>query len=315
MTEAWHNFPSPGLVTQADGSPFQWLNCAPATWAALTVSQQQGKRPGKGSPWYPTGASLRTQSGDRSGGIMPSTLDATVNRVYGIDLVVRIATVAAVEEALRDGLAVGILHDYSAISAAGMSGSPGFLGAHSSPLFGTRELPSGGVQWLDGDPLYNGRRAGIPKGPKWIDRNVLIRAAGDLELNGPGSITFRQRYGTGMLYAVFTTNPYNPPGRIVEAQDVSTSSAERNNRMIRGMWGVSSAKVQTLQPKQPVYAYPGGPRVTRISSTRPVSVSFLGKAGPSWGSVIVRTGAPYSDGVPRPTGVYVPLAAGPVRNR
>ena len=312
MTEAWHAFPDPGLIAQADGSPYQWQNCAPTTWAALVTSQQQGKRPAKGSPWYPSGASLRTASGDKSGGIIPSLLDYTVNRVYGIDLEVRIATTTAVQQGLDDGLAVGILIDYSPIAAAGLSGSPGFYGNHSVPMFGTRTLPSGAIEWLDADPLYDGRRAGIPKGPKWVSRLTLIKAAGMLVLDSGGQ-TVSQRYGPGHLYAVFTTRPYVPGPTIVTS--APSTAAERANPMILGATGVTTTKVQRLQAGQPLFAHPGGPRVTRISGSVPRSISFVGKAGSSWGQVIVNTGAPYKDGTPRPTGLYVPLSAGPISIR
>lgn len=312
MTQAWHDFPAPGLIPQFDNSAFAAVNCAPSTWAALVVSQQQGKRPAKGSPWYPSGASLRVASGDKSGGIIPSLLDTTVNRVYGIDLVVRIATAAAVEEALGDGLAVGILIDYGPIDDAGLSGSPGFRGSHSVPLFGTQARVGGGRNWLDGDPLYDGRRAGIPKGPKWINRATLVRAAGELALDSSG-VTVAQRHGAGKIYAVFNTRPYVAPPSIVETAPVT--AAERANPMIRGAYGVTTAKVQRLAAGQPLYANPGGPRVTRISGDLPRSVSFVGKAGASWGQVIVNTGRPYADGVTRPTGLYVPLAAGAISNR
>lgn len=311
MAEAWHAFPSPGLIRQFDGSAFASQNCAAATWAMLGVQQQQGKRPAKGAPWYPTGASMRYESGDRSGGIMPSTLDIALNREYGIDLDVRIATVASVREALRDRRAVGALVRYKAISDAGHSGSPGFIGNHSVDLAGILEPPSGTERVLDLDPLYDGRRAGIPKGPQWIEGSTIWRAAGDLILDDSG-VTVRQRYGSGRVYAVFTSTSY-VPSKVVE--DAPATAADKENQMIRGAWGVTSAKVQKLQPGQPLYVSPGGRRITRVSSTKPVFVSFMGKVGTSWGAVLVRTAAPYADGIGRPTIVYTPFAAGLVSNR
>lgn len=277
----------------------------------LGVQQQQGKRPAKGAPWYPTGASMRYESGDRSGGIMPSTLDIALNREYGIDLDVRIATVASVREALRDRRAVGALVRYKAISDAGHSGSPGFIGNHSVDLAGILEPPSGTERVLDLDPLYDGRRAGIPKGPQWIEGSTIWRAAGDLILDDSG-VTVRQRYGSGRVYAVFTSTSY-VPSKVVE--DAPATAADKENQMIRGAWGVTSAKVQKLQPGQPLYVSPGGRRITRVSSTKPVFVSFMGKVGTSWGAVLVRTAAPYADGIGRPTIVYTPFAAGLVSNR
>ena len=310
MTTAWHDFPSPGLIPQGDGSTFQWSNCAAATWAGLVVSQQQGKRPAKGSPWYPTGASLRQQSGDRSGGITPSLLDATVIREYGIDLDVRIASLSVVRSRLAAGYAVGVLIGYGPIADAGLSGSPGFRGAHSIGLYGDREIPNGTHQWLDADPLYDGRRAGIPKGPQWVAESTIVKAAGSLVLDGSGT-TVRQRYGSGMLYVVLTTVPYHPPVQLVES--APASAAERTYPMIAPAWSVTSGKVQRLPKGQPLFRSPGGPRVTRMSRT--ASVTYVGKAGRNWSAVLVQTGSPYADKVTRPTVLYVPLAAGPVTNR
>lgn len=307
MTEAWHDFP---LITQLDGSAFAGSNCAPTSWANMLVSQQRGHRPAKGSPWYPSGRSLRNQSGDTSGGITPSLLDYTVNRVYGIDNEVRIATLATVQQHLDDGYAMVVLLDYSAISAAGMSGSPGFGGAHSITVVGTKVV-NGTVRWLDGDPLYDGRRAGIPKGWQWIDRSVILRAAQDLSLGN--GMTVRQQYGPGMLYVVFAARPSAQPPLIVE--NAPATDAQKRYKMIAPAWRVTSGKVMRLQAGQPLFKYPGGPRVTKVSGTRPVSVSFLGYAGPNWAMVLVNTAVPYKDGVLRPTGVYVPRSAGPVSNR
>lgn len=315
MTEAWHAFPSPGLIKQLDGSLFAGSNCAAATWAGLIVAQQQGKHPAKGSPWYPSGSSMRVASGDRSGGILPSVLDATTNRVYGIDLEVRIATVAGVQKRLDDGFAVGNLLQYRPLSDAGYSNSPGFYGAHSEGVYGTR-VHNGVIEWLMADPLADGRRDGITRGMEWIPRTVVVKADGALVIDKLGT-TMNEQYGPGHIFAVFTTRSYHPtvppipsPGVVLSAP---ASAEERANPMLRGAYGVTSSRVMRLAQGQPVFASPGGPRVTSMSKI--ASVSFLGKAGSNWGAVLIGTGIPYTDKVQRPTGLYVPLAAGPVTNR
>lgn len=321
MTECWRSFPDPGLIKQADGSAYQWQNCAPSSWSTLIVSDQHGHRPDKGSPWYPSGASLRKASGDTSGGIMPSTLDATVQRVYGLDYVVRIATKAAVQSALDRGTPVVILVKYGAIDDTALSGSPGFRGNHSIPLLGTSRRPDGSIDWLSGDPLYDGRRSGIPKGPHWLHRSTLVKAAGDLVLDSSGQ-TVRQRYGTDFVYAVFGNHTYTPgapaptPAPLPGVVDSAPASAdERANRMIRGAYGVTSTRVQRLQPGQPLFGSPAGPRVSKIMGDKAVSLTYLGKVGNDWGMVIAMSSVPYKDHVRRPTGLYVPLAAGAVSNR
>ena len=309
MTESWHIFPPIGLIAQADGSPFQWSNCAPTTWAMLAAQERQGRRPARGTPWFPTGASLPKASGDRSGGILPSQLDQTLNRVYGIDLTPRIATFAAVEQGLRQRIPTGILISYGPIADAGMSGSPGFRGNHSLDLFGIRELPNGSNQYLDADPLYDGRRPGIPKGPKWISAST-IRHAGEMLEMYPGGPRLRNTH-PGMLWIVQGTRPEDPDPAVVDGAPVT--AAERSWPMIRGAWGVTSDRVQHLSINQPLYAHPGGPRVTRMSKT--AFVTFLGSLGPNWGAVLIGTGIPYSDKKVRPTGLAVPLDAGTITHR
>ena len=76
---------------------------------------------------------------------------------------------------------------------------------------------------------------------------------------------------------------------------------------------VSSSHVMKLQAGQPLYRYPGGPRVTAMSKAGPVP--YMGTAGSGWRAVQVTTGAPYVDHIARRTIVYVPAAAGPVEAR
>lgn len=327
--EAWHSFPHaakiPGLIIQGDGSAFQWSNCAAATWAGLVVSQQQGHRPSRGYPWYPTGASVRNASGDRSGGILPTTLDVTMNRVYGIDLDVRIATIETVQSKLDHHFASGLLVQYWPISQAGLSGSPGFMGAHSVGLYGTRTV-NGVIQWLVGDPLYDGRRPAIYRGMRWISRSIMIKAGLALVIDGAGT-TMRERFGSQRLYSVFTTRPYittPAPGPTPAPLPVPagphvvlsapTTADERLNPMLRSAYGVTSTRIMRLAQNQPLFKHPGGPRVTRMAAKG--AVTFLGYGDTnSWAEVLVKTGSPYKDKQGRPTGLWVPADAGPVDNR
>ena len=72
-----------GIIPQLDGirCPIHPAghgggNCGAASEAERIVSQQKGVRPGKGTPWQPTGASIRRETGDHSGGLMPSQTTA-----------------------------------------------------------------------------------------------------------------------------------------------------------------------------------------------------------------------------------------------
>ncbi len=86
--------------------------------------------------------------------------------------------------------------------------------------------------------------------------------------------------------------------------------AERNVMINEAGLTVVSSHVKTLAQGQPLFRYPGGPRMTSMSKTGPVE--YFGSAGKGWSAVRVLTGAAYADGVQRPTVLYVPSAAGPV---
>ncbi len=316
---AWRSFLGEhGLIIQGDGSAYQWLNCAAATWAGLIVAMRAGSKPLRGSPWHPSGASIRSASGDRSGGILPSVLDAVANRVYALDLIPRIAKIPTVQALLEQRYPLGLLVDYGPIDdTPGMSGSPGFREAHSIGVYGTQLDSSVGTQWLDADPLYDNRRPGIPDGMKWASKSVLIRAGQALMV---GDSSVRERYGSDSLYivqpsfrllpATSTPTPLPPTGIVVSAP---ATAEEKLNPMVRGAYGVTSSKVMRLAKGQPVYANPGGPRVTAMSAA--AAVSYIGPVGPNWALVLVGTGSPYADKATRPTGVYVPRSAGTVLNR
>jgi len=76
---------------------------------------------------------------------------------------------------------------------------------------------------------------------------------------------------------------------------------------------VTSSHVMSLAQGQPLFRYPGGPIVTRMSKA--ASVQYHGTAGGTWRVVRVSTAAPYQDGKMRPTLLYVPGSAGPITAR
>jgi hypothetical protein len=216
---AWRNFRyllhgrNVRLVPQGDGSAFQWLNCACATAAMHILSECQGEYPGEGSPWPPTGASIRAASGDREGGLLASQIDLTSNRVYGIDPDFQITDSGIVIAKLRAGYGATWLHDYSPINAV-KTGSPGFGGNHSAYLadiFGS----AGSIRGLDADPLYDARRAGIPLGPQEIPWSTILRASGLLQIGGG---TLDERYGRGKMYVGFTRIPYRPAAPVASVR-------------------------------------------------------------------------------------------------
>jgi hypothetical protein len=195
------------IIPQFDGSSRAGDNCAPASEAARDIRDRQGVRPSKGSPWPPTGASIRNASSDRSGGMTPRQTAAVSLDVYGLGSDVHIATWREIIDWLRAGGSLTLLVKYRAISAAGKSGSPGFYGSHSIPLCGIKGSGSS-IYIKSGDPLYDGRRRGIPLGPQWIKLSVLRKAATDLILSG--TMTMADKY-PGKAYTSFGLRRYTPP--------------------------------------------------------------------------------------------------------
>jgi hypothetical protein len=195
------------IVPQFDGSARGGDNCAPASEAARAIRNQYGVRPLKGSPWQPTGASIRAASDDRSGGMTPSQTTAVTRRVYGIDADIRIAYWSEINAWLRKGGTLTLLVRYLPIAQAGKSGSPGFYGNHSIPIIGIRGTGTG-IEYSSGDPLYCGRRPGIPEGAQWLTVGTVKKAAAQLELSA--GVTMAQRY-PGQAYVVFSTKTWNPP--------------------------------------------------------------------------------------------------------
>lgn len=188
-----------GIIPQFDGSTFAGTNCGPASEAMRVVSQQQGKRPSKGSPWYPTGASIRRETGDTSGGTNPSQTTRASFNEYGVPFAApRIRAWRDVTDRLDSGYAVDLLVGYGPIDDY-LSGSPGFRGNHRIVLVGYNKLSSG-LKLLSADPLYDGRRSNIPLGAKWIPQSVLVKAAGALRTDGVH--TLNSTHGNGMAYFI-----------------------------------------------------------------------------------------------------------------
>ncbi len=169
-----------GIIPQFDGSRYASTNCGPASEAMRIVSQQKGARPAKGTPWQPTGASIRRETGDTSGGTNPYQTTRASQAEYGIaHAAPRIAAFSSLLDYLIKGYAVDLLVGYGPITDY-KSGSPGFRGNHRIVLVG-RNTDSRTL--LSADPLYDGRRSGIPKGPQWIPQSVIYKAAGALVLD------------------------------------------------------------------------------------------------------------------------------------
>lgn len=84
--------------------------------------------------------------------------------------------------------------------------------------------------------------------------------------------------------------------------------------MIRYAAVGSTTSRMRLRASQPLYATPGGSKVTALAHAG--DVPYIGLAGQAdghpWRAVLIGTGRPYADGVRRPTILYVPASAGEV---
>ena len=169
-----------GIIPQFDGSRYASTNCGCASEAMRVASQQKGVRPPRGTPWQPTGRSIRAETGDTKGGTNPAQTMAASQREYGTPHAAsRISSFGDVMQKLSAGYAVDLLVGYGPINDH-KSGSPGFRGNHRLVLVGRN---SDKRLLLSADPLYDGRRSGIPKGPQWIPQTVMYNAAGALVLD------------------------------------------------------------------------------------------------------------------------------------
>lgn len=82
-----------------------------------------------------------------------------------------------VRGAVAAGRAVQICLDYGKFNdLPGRTGDPNFRLGHSVLVRGQRRR-NGVVQWKLYDPLDDGRRAEIPRGPRWVSRRKITRAA------------------------------------------------------------------------------------------------------------------------------------------
>ena len=180
-----------GVIPQFDGSTYAGTNCGACSEAARVVSQTKNVRPSKGSPWPPTGASIRRETGDTSGGLNPGQTTRASYNEYGVPHATpRIAAKSIVRDKAAAGYAVDLLVAYGPIDDY-LSGSPGFRGNHRGVILGTNTDTR---KFLWSDSLYDGRRSGIPLGVRWIPWSVIFDAASKLDLGGGTRLYARYGY-------------------------------------------------------------------------------------------------------------------------
>ena len=96
---------------------------------------------------------------------------------------------ADVRQAVRAGRPVHLGIDYGRFGdlMGGTVGDPAFRGGHSVLVCGQRQR-RGRVEWRLFDPLDDGRTPRTPKGPRWVPRAALTRAAVVLANGDPDRI-------------------------------------------------------------------------------------------------------------------------------
>lgn len=104
----------------------------------------------------------------------------------------RKSNVESVKKAVSKGAFVQLAIDYGVLNdRLGRTGDPNFRGGHSVGVMGEKKVGSN-VMWRLFDPLDDGRRAGIPKGPRWVKRSDLVAA---LKAFGTGGFIYAGVWG------------------------------------------------------------------------------------------------------------------------
>lgn len=151
-------------------------DCGPRSWQMGIDARTRGRV-------HHTIAWLRNRG--RVPGPVPTSIDDARKAIDGLAVpgrsplrYYRRRKVAGVRKAVRAGFPVQLGIDYGAFNRLQRkrTGDPNFSGGHSVLVYGQRDGKRG-VEWQLFDPLDDGRRAGIPRGPRWVPRKHLIKAA------------------------------------------------------------------------------------------------------------------------------------------
>jgi hypothetical protein len=165
----------PAFRKQGDGSRCQWSNCNPASHAMASDRHRRGCDPHNHHGWPPKPPEVRNQIGGGCGGTNLEENKAAVRHLYEVNLDIRYQIpFRSFKSLIRSGRGAVIPIQYSVISGTRFDASPGFRGGHA--VYVNERRKSDG-KFLVYDPLADGRRRGIPKGPQWWPARLLRRAA------------------------------------------------------------------------------------------------------------------------------------------
>ena len=168
----------PTFRKQGDGTRCQWSNCNPASHAMAADRHREGADPHNEHGWKPTPSEIRTriiQVYNDWGGTSLDENDHAVQHLYNVDMAIRYNVPwTTFRSMIISGRGAVVSIQYSVIAPTRYDASPGFTGGHAVYV---NERRSYDGRFLVYDPLADGRRAGIPKGPQWWPANLLQAAA------------------------------------------------------------------------------------------------------------------------------------------
>jgi hypothetical protein len=166
----------PTFRKQGDGSRCQWTNCNPASHAMASDRHRRGVDPRNEHGWLPTPVEIRNRiSPTHCGGTDLDENDLAVQHLYGVNMDVRYnVPMATFRSLIISGRGAVVPIWYGVIAPTKFDASPGFTGGHA--VYINERRASDGAYYVY-DPLADGRRSGIPKGPQWWPASLLQRAA------------------------------------------------------------------------------------------------------------------------------------------
>jgi hypothetical protein len=137
---------------------------------------RRGIDPANVHGWPPTPSEIRHYiSPTHCGGTTQEQNKAAVAHLYGVTMTLRYQVPwATFRSLIISGRGAVVPIRYSVIAPTRFDASPGFVGNHG--IYVNERRASDGA-YLVGDPLADGRRAGIPKGFQWWPGALLQAAA------------------------------------------------------------------------------------------------------------------------------------------
>lgn len=190
----------PPFIKQLDGSLYAGLNCTMASAAMAAVRHRKGSDPAGTAPWYPTSSYLRGRTGDTSGGTTLAQADSVLIRLYNINLDVEYNLGwGDFLQRVLNGQGVILQGGYRPIRDTKYSGSDTFAGNHAVYINEAKWNETyNRWDFLWYDPLCDGRRVGLAKGPQWVPGWLVKKFASALITSGTNLI------GANQVYCAFT---------------------------------------------------------------------------------------------------------------